>query len=107
MWKMEVYPDRAGRNRWRLKASNGQTVASSGEAFASKSNADRAAIGFKSGAAQASFEVYATESEKFTWKAKSGNGQTIGWASETFSSRSAAQAAADNVKKNAGGASGP
>jgi uncharacterized protein YegP (UPF0339 family) len=39
MWKFEVYADTGGHYRWRLKASNGQTVASSGESFASKSNA--------------------------------------------------------------------
>ena len=34
----EVYADKAGKYRFRLKASNGQTVAS-GEAYESKSNA--------------------------------------------------------------------
>ncbi len=33
-WQFEVYTDSAGRYHWRLKASNGRTVASSGESFA-------------------------------------------------------------------------
>jgi uncharacterized protein len=32
----EVYKDKSGEYRWRLKASNGQAIASSGEGYASK-----------------------------------------------------------------------
>ena len=41
--KFVVYADSSGKFRWRLESSNGQTIASSGEAFASKSNAREAA----------------------------------------------------------------
>ena len=43
MWKFEIYADAGGSYRWRLVAANGQTVASSGESSASKSNAREAA----------------------------------------------------------------
>lgn len=43
----EVYADDAGRYRWRFVVANGQTVATSGEAFASKGNAKRAVAEFK------------------------------------------------------------
>jgi uncharacterized protein len=36
--KFEVYPDKAGKYRFRLKASNGQVVAT-GEAYESKAGA--------------------------------------------------------------------
>jgi uncharacterized protein len=42
-WKFEVYPDSSSSYRWRLKAENGQVVASSGESFDSKRNAKTAA----------------------------------------------------------------
>ena len=32
----EVYQDKSGEYRWRLKASNGQVIASSGEGYSSK-----------------------------------------------------------------------
>jgi hypothetical protein len=32
----EVYKDKAGEFRWRLKAANGQNIASSGEGYAEK-----------------------------------------------------------------------
>jgi uncharacterized protein YegP (UPF0339 family) len=50
----EVYPDQAGKYRWRFVVANGQTVATSGEAFASKGNAKRAIAEFKEQAAKSS-----------------------------------------------------
>lgn len=38
-----VYEDEGGQWRWRLDLGNGQTFASSGEAFHSRDNAHRAA----------------------------------------------------------------
>jgi len=51
--KFHIYADSAGNYRWRLVASNGQTVASSGESFDSKSNARRAAENVKASAGTA------------------------------------------------------
>ncbi len=51
--KFHVYRDSGGSYRWRLVASNGQTVASSGESFESKSNARRAAENVKANAGTA------------------------------------------------------
>lgn len=43
----ECYQDSGGKWRWRFVVANGQTVATSGEAFASKGNAKRAIADFK------------------------------------------------------------
>jgi uncharacterized protein YegP (UPF0339 family) len=51
--KFEIYPDKSGSYRWRLVSSNGQTTATSGEAFSSHANAKRAAEGVKESAATA------------------------------------------------------
>jgi uncharacterized protein YegP (UPF0339 family) len=56
MWKFEIYADTASKYRWRLKASNGQTVASSGESFDSRSNAKRAAENVKGNAGGAEID---------------------------------------------------
>lgn len=42
----EVYQDRSGGWRWRLKAHNNKIVASSGEAFTRKSSCDRSLKNF-------------------------------------------------------------
>jgi len=51
--KFEIYADAGGSYRWRLVSSNGQTIASSGESFDSKSNARRAAENVKENASKA------------------------------------------------------
>ena len=43
LWTYEVYADAANKYRWTAEAGNGQTVASPGEPFASRDNAQRAA----------------------------------------------------------------
>jgi uncharacterized protein len=43
----ECYQDEGGKWRWRFVVANGQTVATSGESFASKGNAKRAIGEFK------------------------------------------------------------
>lgn len=40
---IEVYPDSSSAYRWRVKARNGRITATSGESYASKRNAWRAA----------------------------------------------------------------
>lgn len=56
--RSRVYRDSSGRWRWRIVAGNGRKVASSGEAFASKSNALRA---------QAHFLVAAADGRIVQW----------------------------------------
>src|SRR5262245_22586039 len=51
--KFVIYADSGGSYRWRLVASNGQTVATSGESFSSKANARRAAENVREGAGAA------------------------------------------------------
>ena len=58
---IEKYEDKAGEWRWRLKAGNGQIIATSGEGYDSESNVDRAI----DTVSYAFAEVYAfTEREK-------------------------------------------
>ncbi|MGD0273110.1 MAG: DUF1508 domain-containing protein [Gaiellaceae bacterium] len=54
--KFEIYADTAGNYRWRLKDGNSVKIASSGESFASKENAKRAAANVKATAPDAVIE---------------------------------------------------
>lgn len=54
--RFEIYLDAGGKYRWRLKDGNGAKVASSGESFASRSNARRAAENVKATAPGARIE---------------------------------------------------
>lgn len=42
--KTQIYTDSSGKWRWRVRARNGRTITASGEAFASRASAKRAAI---------------------------------------------------------------
>lgn len=42
----EIYPDKSGDWRWRLRAANGRIVADSAEGYASKRNVNRAITTF-------------------------------------------------------------
>ena len=55
--KFVVYKDSGGNWRWRLVASNGQTVGSSGESFSSRASAQRAAENVKARAGSADVVV--------------------------------------------------
>jgi uncharacterized protein YegP (UPF0339 family) len=48
-----LYKDKAGEWRWRLIASNGKTVADSGEGYTTKANAQAGIASVKEGAATA------------------------------------------------------
>jgi uncharacterized protein YegP (UPF0339 family) len=50
------------------------------------------------------FEVYADEGGQYRWRLVASNGQTVASSGESFASKSNAREAAENVKKNAGGA---
>ena len=51
--KFEIYQDKSKEFRWRLKASNGQVVASSSGGYATKADVDKAIDAIKNGASKA------------------------------------------------------
>jgi uncharacterized protein YegP (UPF0339 family) len=51
--KFEVYEDDKKEHRWRLKAANGQNVATSSEGYKAKADAEKAVESVKTGAAKA------------------------------------------------------
>ena len=105
--KFEVYNDKSGKSRWRLTSSNGQTIASSGEAFASAANAKKAAKSFADKAQKSNFEVYAGKNGKYRWRAISSNGQNVGSGGAAYANQSNARRAAKNVQDKVAGATAP
>ncbi len=53
MWRFQVYADSRGEFRWRLVAPNGKIIADSGEGYATRFNAKRAAENVRAHIAQA------------------------------------------------------
>jgi uncharacterized protein YegP (UPF0339 family) len=56
MAKFEIYKDTAGQYRWRLKSANGQTIATAGESYVSKSGAQNGIEAVKRDASSASVD---------------------------------------------------
>ena len=53
----ELYEDKGGEYRWRLRYRNGNIIADSGEGYASRSNAVEAVTGVKENAPSAGEET--------------------------------------------------
>lgn len=97
---------RRGEPSWWLYADNHRMVAWAGETFDSESNATRAANAFKAGAATARYETYTDSGGNWRWRAWRSSDK-VASSGEHFDGEYEAQRAADNVRDNAGSASGP
>ena len=101
--KFELYTDKAGEYRFRLKAGNGEIILAS-EGYKQKSSAENGIESVRKNAPDdARYERKDTSSGKPMFNLKATNGQVIG-TSETYSSVSARDAGIESVKKNAPGA---
>ncbi len=105
MMRFVVANGDAGKPTWWLYAANNKLVAWAGETFASTYNAQRAAAAFKAGAKTARYEVYFDVGGSYRWRAWRGSDK-VAASGESFSSRWAARAAADNARDNADNAGG-
>ncbi len=102
----KVENTQGGLPSWWLYGDNHKMVAWAGETFASSSNAKRAAESFKAGAKTARYEVYADGGNEWRWRAWRSSDK-VASSGESFSSQSAANSAAINVRDNGGSATGP
>jgi len=101
--KFEIYKDKAGEFRFRLKASNGEIVLSS-EGYKSRKSCDNGVASVqKNSAIPERFEMKSTAGGKFRFSLKASNGQVVG-TSENYSSESACKAGTQSVAKAAAGA---
>ncbi len=100
MGKFEIYCDKAGEHRFRLKAGNGQIILAS-EGYSSKDGCENGIESVrKNSQDMAMFEKTETSSWKPRFNLKAGNGQIIG-VSEVYESESACDNGIESVMKNA------
>lgn len=98
--KFELYTDKAGEYRFRLKAGNGQIILAS-EGYKQKASAQNGIESVRKNAADDSrFERAEAKGGKHRFNLRASNGQVIG-TSETYESASARDNGIDSVKKNA------
>lgn len=98
--KFEVYVDKAGEHRFRLKAGNGETILTS-EGYSKKDGCANGIESVRKNAANPDrFEKIATEKGKFRFNLKAANHQVIG-TSQNYDSESGRDNGIASVAKNA------
>lgn len=98
--KFELYTDKAGETRFRLKAGNGEIILSS-EGYKKRASALNGIESVKKNAGnEARFEKKTGKSGKFSFNLKAANGQVIG-SSQSYESESGRDNGVASVMKNA------
>ena len=98
--KFEIYKDKAGEFRFRLKAGNGQIILAS-EGYKAKASCNNGIESVrKNSQSDARFERKETKSGKWMFNLKASNGQVIG-TSETSERETARENGIASVAKNA------
>lgn len=102
--RFEVYKDKAGEYRWRLKAGNGETLATGGQGYKEKAAAKNgiASVQKASTSDKANFELYEDGKKGYRWRLKAANGQVIASSSQGYKAKADAEKAVANIKANAG-----
>jgi len=98
--KFELYKDKAGKHRWRLKAANGEIVLAS-QGYASKAGAQVGIASVqKNSTAVKNFRVTQTRNKKHAFTLVAGNGQVVG-KSQTYAKEASCKAGVQSVKRSA------
>ncbi|WP_373088301.1 YegP family protein [Sneathiella sp.] len=101
--KFELYKDKAGEFRFRLKAGNGENVGAS-EGYKQKGSAENGIESVKKNASDENrFEVFEGNGGKWRFNLKASNGQVI-LSSQGYASESGAKAGTEAVGRAADGA---
>ena len=101
--KFEIYPDKGGKFRFRLKATNGQIVLSS-QGYSTKAAAIKGAESVKENSTDpTAFDATTTESGQFRFNIKAKNHQIIG-TSQSYTTASARDNGIEAVGRAADGA---
>ena len=96
----EIYQDKAGEYRFRLKAKNYQNILAS-EGYAQKSGCENGIESVKKNAQDASkFELKQAANDKWMFNLKAANGQVIG-TSQMYESEAGAKNGIESVMNNA------
>src|SRR5262245_58491090 len=101
--KFELYKDKAGEIRWRLKAANGATLATVGQGYKAAADAkNRIDVVKRSGSDdKLKFEIYEDTKKETRWRLKAANGQVVATSSEGYKAKADAEKAVEAVKTGA------
>jgi uncharacterized protein len=100
--KFEVFKDKRGEYRFRLKAANGQIIAT-GEGYKAKAGCENGIDSVRKNAVADRFEVYEDKRGEYRFRLKAANSQVIA-TGEGYKSKSGCDNGIASIKKNAPGA---
>jgi uncharacterized protein YegP (UPF0339 family) len=98
--KFELYKDKAGEFRWRLKAANGAVLATPGQGYKAAADAKHSIeLVQKSGTDdKMKYEFYEDAKKETRWRLKAGNGQVVASSSEGYKTKADAEKAVAHIK---------
>ncbi|SDZ97963.1 Uncharacterized conserved protein YegP, UPF0339 family [Haloplanus vescus] len=108
-FESEVYEDARDEYRWRLRASNGELVAGSGEGYTRQDDAEDALERVNELVPEAdtleiglaAFEIFEDEAGEHRWRLRHRNGNILADSGEGYTDRSSVRDAIESVKRNA------
>jgi uncharacterized protein YegP (UPF0339 family) len=104
--KFEIYQDAAKEFRWRLKAANGEILATAGQGYKAKADCKRGVERIQEEMGKGTktnyeFEVYVDKAKEYRWRLKAANGQIVAASSEGYKAKADCEHAIDLIKKGA------
>ncbi|MHB1561494.1 MAG: YegP family protein [Isosphaeraceae bacterium] len=103
--RFETFQDRGMQYRWRLRSSNGQVIATSGQGYKDKRDRDSAIERIRKDAAtKLKFESYEDNAKTYRWRLRSSNGQVIATSGQGYKDKRDCEHAIDAIKKGAANA---
>ena len=98
--KFELYKDKGGEFRWRLKAANGAVMATPGQGYKALADAKNNIESVKKSATddKMKYEVYEDAKKEHRWRLKASNGQVVAASSEGYKEKSGAEKAIETIK---------
>jgi len=94
----EVYKDKGGEFRWRLKAGNGKIIAVPEDAYKNHADVKNAIESIQKNVAKMKVEYYQDKAKEHRWRLKATNGRVMARASEGYKQKEGAEKAVETFK---------
>lgn len=99
--KFELYKDKGDEFRFRVKAGNGEVLATSGEGYKKKASAKNAIESLQKDPEKLIWELYEDKKSEHRFRIKAKNGNVLASSSEGYSKKADAEKAMNAIKDGA------
>jgi uncharacterized protein YegP (UPF0339 family) len=100
--KFEMYKGANDQFHWRLKAGNGEVLATGGQGYKAKADCQHGIEVMQAAGdakAKTKFEVYEDAKKEFRWRLNAANGQVVASSAEGYKAKADCEKAVELVKK--------